>query len=131
MGGYLATRVTYHVPEPGAPCSILQPVTEASEYEQNNQNGIWRMKAEDQISDETARWCDDRDASLPKSHVYEVVTQCRRCVAQERTEEDQGNNRVCEVVIPLEVRYQGAVAGVVKSKDEKGVENSSSSEFIS
>ena len=62
------------------------------------------MNADYDVGDDFAAWCDDGYAELAEAHVYLVVGEGGKCVAQKWGEEDEGYYGVVDVVVYFELQ---------------------------
>jgi hypothetical protein len=83
-----------HIPDPSAPCSIQESISEAYEHEDDDEDRIGRVRGHDNIGDEVASGTDDCDSALAELDVHEVIYHRGKAVACERREEYEGYDGV-------------------------------------
>lgn len=81
-----------HIANPRIPRRVREAIAEAREHEDDDEHGVRRVHGDDDVGDEVAGGRDDGDAALAEAQVDGVVEEGGGGVADERGEEDEGDD---------------------------------------
>lgn len=111
-----------HVPHPGIPARILDSVSESSQHKGNDEDWVWGMDRNYDISDDMRKRSKKCNTSLSKLEVYDIIEESAGCVPDQWRQEDEGDDDIGQVVVLFHVNKQSSVSGIVGAHDEHGEE---------
>ena len=93
------------VSEPRIPRTLRDAVADPANYEPDDDGAPGKVARKERVSDEPAERGEESGAAAAEGMVESIVSEGGEGVAEESTEEDQGDNGVGDAVIGLKLRF--------------------------